>query len=81
MACLSKTLATVLTYPYTVIRTFQHLSQTKKPLKDILKEIYEDGGLVRFFKGSFKFERRNDPEAHPDGVEFSFDAGALRAVV
>jgi len=55
IACISKALATIATYPYTVIRTFQHLSAAKKPLKEILTELYNDGGFQRFFKGTFSF--------------------------
>ena len=52
IACLSKTLATVMTYPYTVVRTFQHLGGADKPLKEIITELYNDGGFLRFFKGN-----------------------------
>jgi hypothetical protein len=51
LACLSKAIATVLTYPYTVIRTYQHISKSVKKLKDIIIELYNDGGILRFFKG------------------------------
>lgn len=52
IAACSKAVATVVTYPYTVIRTYQHLSQTRKPIGDIIRELYEEGGLLRFFKGT-----------------------------
>jgi adenine nucleotide transporter 17 len=51
IAALSKAIATILTYPYTVIRTYQHLNKSEKPFSEIVRELYAEGGLLRFFKG------------------------------
>nr|XP_004039368.1 mitochondrial carrier protein, putative [Ichthyophthirius multifiliis]EGR34064.1 mitochondrial carrier protein, putative [Ichthyophthirius multifiliis] len=50
---ISKAIATFITYPYQVIRTFQHIDKNKKflSISDILKSIYQQQGFSGFFKG------------------------------
>jgi len=64
---ISKALATILTYPYQVVRTNIHVflsrifflkilkisNKHKMKFDEIFKEIYQNGGWKAFFKGKF----------------------------
>ncbi|KAL4455846.1 hypothetical protein ABPG74_003256 [Tetrahymena malaccensis] len=50
---ISKAIATIITFPYQVIRTFTHVDKDKKSksLSQIIKKIFEEQGFQGFFKG------------------------------
>lgn len=51
IAALSKAIATIFTYPYTTIRTFQHLKPPDKTMLDITEEMVRKEGFFCLYKG------------------------------